>query len=257
MQRYSPRPSDLIETWADVRYLKCFQSTGFDEELRWHDRHQSNEILAKVLSEYPVLISFGRITSALVLAIPKDMYMCDAMALDLLGLTWDALRPYVKLRILRFDDLRNFFRDPEKCGVLYIPPEETLRFIAVRCISRMNAILCADNCFFQINRAWIPALCSCEPDEVVFDAIRQLDLSQCCGKLAPDKEYHLAHHKDDLGILGPGTFVKILNWSQKWPSTPAHIIESWKRQKAAVQECYADLLEKADSESVEELSSTE
>ncbi|KAJ7634370.1 hypothetical protein FB45DRAFT_1056432 [Roridomyces roridus] len=248
LQRYSPRPSDLIETWANLCYLKNSEITSF-EELRWQNQHPSDETLTKVLLDDPALMSFVRITS--VLAIPPDMYLFDAMVLDVLGLTWDALQPHLKLS---FEDLRNFLRDPERCGALYVSQEETLRFIAVCCISRMTAILCADNCFFQFEPKWIRALCGCKPDEVVLGALEHLDLSQCCEKLAPDEEYHLSCHSD---FLGPKAFAQIVDWLRKWPSTPAHIIQSWERQKAAVQECYADLMETADSESVEDLSSAE
>ncbi|KAJ7614354.1 hypothetical protein FB45DRAFT_1110051, partial [Roridomyces roridus] len=200
LERYSHSPLDLIETWADLSHL---QDESL-EDLPWHTRSQSDEIFVRIVSEDPEFLSFLRIMSV---AAPG---LSDIPALDLLGLKWDALRPHVKFP---FHVLRDFLCDPERCGALYLSEQDTLRFIALRCMSRMNDILLTNN-FFQFNPHWIAPLCSCEPDEVVFGSLEHLDLSQFCGRLECDKEYHWAFHD---GVLNPESFVQILDWLRVSP----------------------------------------
>ncbi|KAJ7614341.1 hypothetical protein FB45DRAFT_1008603 [Roridomyces roridus] len=197
LEHYPHSPLDLIETWAELSHL---QDPSL-EELPWDTRSQSDEIFVQVVSEDPALLSFLRITSV----VAPEERLSDMTALDLLGLKWDTLRPRVKFP---FHVLRDFLCDPDRCGALYLSEQDTLRFIALRCMSRMNDILLTNN-FFQFDLDWIAALCCCEPDEVVFGSLEHLDLSQFCGRLESEKEYHWVCHHD---FLDPESFAEILDW---------------------------------------------
>ncbi|KAJ7634390.1 hypothetical protein FB45DRAFT_789526 [Roridomyces roridus] len=235
LQRFSPPPRDLVRTWADLRHLRNGDKLP-------SIRLRSDHILTVVLSKDPALLSFLRTMTS---AVAKDVHLSDAKALDLLGLKWDVLRTLLEHPFI-LNDVRQFLCNPQRCGALYMSEEETARFIALRCISRMNEILhTADFFQFMINTAWIPAMCSCEPDAGVFSALEHLDLSQFCGRLEPDEKYHLECHSD---FLRPASFDMILDWLWRWPSTPLHLIQSWERQRSAVENCYARLLRPANSE---------
>ncbi|KAJ7634395.1 hypothetical protein FB45DRAFT_1056450 [Roridomyces roridus] len=228
LKRYSNPPSDLVETWVDL----CRLIDG--SYLHYFHDHRIVEFLGRYLSKNPASLAVFRIASAL----RDDQYhpRPERMALDLLGLTWEVFRPLLKFSL---DNLCNFLRDPQRCEALYMSPREILHSIALLCISRMSDVLRTNN-FFEFDPMWISGVRSCKPDGVLFGALGHLELSQACGKLKPDKEYHLKCHERE-GFLSPDSFETILEWLRKWPSTPPHIIQSWERQKTAAQECHARL----------------
>ncbi|KAJ7634401.1 hypothetical protein FB45DRAFT_1056454 [Roridomyces roridus] len=225
LQSYPAPPSDLLETWLILaNFFKTFPSP-------WRPVGSvCDEIYVQVLSNNPEMVSALRVTYAF-----PDFK--DLQALELLGLTWEVLLPLLKLPKA---DLGAFLNDSRRCGTLYMSREETLRFIALRCISRMNDILRTNN-LFQFKCTWITMLCECEPDDMVFGALEQLNLAQLCTRLEPDKEYHLAWHAGS-SFVGADCFSKILNWLKKSPKTPPPLIESWERQETAVDECYGRVL---------------
>ncbi|KAJ7614369.1 hypothetical protein FB45DRAFT_802273 [Roridomyces roridus] len=136
LQRYLHPPSDLVETWTDLRRL------GAGHHMIDSKPH-GDESIAQVLAGNPALISYLRVIST-----PTPVhYLSDRTALNLLGLTWDALRPLLQRSL---DGLDYFLRDRQKCGTLYMSQEETLRFMA---ISRTNDVLDPHD-FFQVRNGF-------------------------------------------------------------------------------------------------------
>ncbi|KAJ7866398.1 hypothetical protein B0H14DRAFT_2573404 [Mycena olivaceomarginata] len=88
-------------------------------------------------------------------------------ALDLLWLTWDALRPLMALHryhsnarmLSKF--LLNFIWDSCRAHTLYAAPQDIYEFAVLLCISRIRQIL-LNNQFFQLNRTWLLMIAWCK-----------------------------------------------------------------------------------------------
>ncbi|KAJ7888184.1 hypothetical protein B0H14DRAFT_2694471 [Mycena olivaceomarginata] len=238
LQACCPLPSNIIRIWDDFRFIRELenpvQTKGFLSD------NSYDECFIQILAQNPQTLSILRIASVWPYDDPWDT------ALDLLRVTWDALRPLTALRryisnartLSKF--LLEFIRDSCRARTLYAAPQDIYEFAALLCISRIRQIL-LNNQFFQLNRTWLLMIAWCKHSHIVLHELESLDVAQlCAGPLRSDPEYHLACHKD---FLSPGSVKWIVNWLWSFPSPPKQAIEFWERQMVAVETCRQSLLQ--------------
>ncbi|KAJ7614330.1 hypothetical protein FB45DRAFT_802223 [Roridomyces roridus] len=238
LEGYSPRPLDLIMIWVDLFKL----TFGFQLPIRLSPQtgedYPPGSVSHQEYIQSPDLLSALRISTVLP---PNTGVLSRRKVLDLLALKWDVFVPLLKVTGTGLVDLaaiHDFLKDPEKCGALFMPTDEILRLAAVHCIRRMWDITRTKD-FFKFNLEWISILCRCKPDDVLRDALTDLDLAQLCSTLQLDEEYHLECHSD---FMNPKCFGKFLEWMHTGDSDPPpQLIRSWEQQKKAVEECCARL----------------
>ncbi|KAJ7788608.1 hypothetical protein B0H14DRAFT_2947922 [Mycena olivaceomarginata] len=230
LQIFCPPSSDVIQIWADLRFIRELKNPVHSQGLLSDNSY--DECIIQILTQNPQTLSILHIWS-----VWPDDDPWDA-ALDLLRLTWDALRPLTALRRHHSNartlsiSLLDFIQDSCRARVLYAGPQDIYEFAALLCISRIRKIL-LDNQFFQLNSTWFLMITWGKPSHTVLRELENLDIAQMCAGLCPDPEYHSAM---PCGIPSP-------NWLQSFLSPPQQTIELWERQMVAVETCQQSLLQ--------------
>ncbi|KAJ7359830.1 hypothetical protein DFH08DRAFT_417733 [Mycena albidolilacea] len=149
LQACCPLPSNIIRIWDDFRFIQELenpvQTQGFLSD------NSYDECFIQILAQNPQTLSILPIASVWPDDVPWDT------ALDLLQVTWDALRSLTALRryhsnartLSKF--LLEFIRYSCRARTLYASPQDIYEFTALLCISRIRSIL-LNNQFFQLNR---------------------------------------------------------------------------------------------------------
>ncbi|KAF8143496.1 hypothetical protein K438DRAFT_1922448 [Mycena galopus ATCC 62051] len=229
-------PLHLIQIWDDLRFICELQNPVQPQDLPSDNLDaEYDKICSHILSENPQTLSILRIISVF----PSQTWWPWAAALDLLEVKWHVLRPLTAIHGHRLNGgnlskfLIEFLQDSRRAGVLYVSPEVTRQFVALRCVSRLRQVL-ASGQWFRLDRKWLRMISSCDPSHAVLHELENLDVAQLCGLLHPDPEYHLTCHSDFLHPIG---FEWILDWLRTFPSPPHQVIEFWERQMVAVESC--------------------
>ncbi|KAJ7143007.1 hypothetical protein C8R44DRAFT_196327 [Mycena epipterygia] len=241
LKRSPEPPLDLIQMWEDLHFISSFQE-HMRRDLPLDDSDYAS-IFARISSHSPYLLTALRIF----MVWPQKPTFTPV--LDLLGLTWEILRPLCVFRACLESDsasggnaygnsLIDYLCNPLRAGALYVSRQDTLRCTALRCIAHIKEIL-VTNSFFEFDPTWFFMIAQCEPCDSVLCALEDLDVAQSCGRLDRDPEYHAACHED---FLHPSCFVEILDWLGSFPCPPLEIIEFWEQQRDAVEKCWESLL---------------
>lgn len=139
--------------WEDLHFISSFQD-HLRRDLPLDDSNYAS-IFVEIASQSPHLLTALRIFAVW----PQKPTF--APVLDLLGLTWEILRPLCVFRGCLDSDsasgangygnsLIDYLSNPLRAGALFVSRRSTLLFTALRCIARIKEIL-VTNSFFEFN----------------------------------------------------------------------------------------------------------
>ncbi|KAJ6530513.1 hypothetical protein DFH09DRAFT_1370717 [Mycena vulgaris] len=227
-ERGSSYPSDLLELWEDHRSVSklvhALELSRHREPTQNRDAPtlRFDSIYADILSKNPDLLS---VLTTLALGIH---FMDDV--LEVLGLSYSILRPFIKVRQLLVlplpagDSPVDFLINPHRSGELWNEKDS-----AEEMVLRWLVVAKGDG---RLYGKFLTLLDRCGSNPKILLGLKNLNLSELCNEITTD---HLEFHEDDLR---PTYLLHILNWLRRLPDPPMNVIRVWEEQMLSIELCH-------------------
>ncbi|KAJ7798243.1 hypothetical protein B0H14DRAFT_2618069 [Mycena olivaceomarginata] len=137
-------------------------------------------------------------------------------------LSWPQFREHLDFPFPAGDSPLDFIADPCRAGRLYMEPRAIAEILVLRWIARAREFMVAGD--FKPYTDLLQIMEYCGPSLNILDELATLDLSKICDQICDD---------------------------QTFPQPPLQVIEFWKDQITAIEQCNHNYADGSDSESNE------
>ncbi|KAF7369419.1 hypothetical protein MVEN_00271100 [Mycena venus] len=239
-QRGSVYPNDLIQLWERHQFVCTLtQNLKFSEE-ECFPTLEYDSLYTELLLGKSDLVS---VLSAQAILLPDPHFI-----LRLFDVSYRIFEPFFQFREhLQFpfpagDSPLDFIADPHRAGPLYMEPRAIAEVLVLRWIARAREFMVAGD--FKPYADLLQIMEYCGPSLKILDELATLDLSKICDQISDD-QVHKDFHQN---ILGGYELFCVVDWLQTFPQPPRQVIEFWKNQIKAIEQCDHNYADGSDSE---------
>ncbi|KAJ7799391.1 hypothetical protein B0H14DRAFT_2617056 [Mycena olivaceomarginata] len=243
-QKGSEYPTDLIQLWERHQFVCTLtQNLKFSEQ-EYFPTFKYDSLYTEILFGQSDLVS---VLSTQAILPPEEPHSI----LRLFDVSYRIFEPFFQFREhLDFpfpagDSPLDFIADPCRAGRLYMEPRAIAEILVLRWIARAREFMVAGD--FKPYTDLLQIMEYCGPSLNILDELATMDLSKICDQICDDQ----VHEDFYRNILGGHELFCVVDWLQTFPQPPLQVIEFWKDQITAIEQCNHNYADGSDSESNE------